>query len=56
MNAEEYLKERVEDQIQWLSKKSGLNQSWFKQLRCVEIVLGCAIAPCWSATPTRMCW
>ena len=44
MNAEEYLKERGEDQIQWLSKKSGLNQSWFKQLRCVEIVLGCAIA------------
>jgi hypothetical protein len=44
MNADEYLKERVEDQIQWLSKKSGFNQRWFKQLRFVEIVLGCAIA------------
>lgn len=44
MNAEEYLKERVEDQIQWLSRKSGWNQSCFKKLRAVEIVLGCAIA------------
>jgi hypothetical protein len=44
MNAEEYLQERVEDQIQWLSRKSGWNQSCFKKLRAVEIVLGCAIA------------
>jgi hypothetical protein len=44
MNADEYLKERVEDQIQWLDKKSSYYQRWFKQLRCVEIVLGCAIA------------
>src|SRR5512134_3113421 len=44
MNADEYLKERVDDQIQWLNEKSGLNQRWFKQLRCVEIVLGCSIA------------
>ena len=44
MNAEDYLKERVEDQIQWLSRKSGWNQRWFKRLRAVEIVMGCAIA------------
>jgi len=44
MNAEEYLKERVEDQIRWFNDKSGWSQRWFKQLRAVEIVLGCAIA------------
>jgi hypothetical protein len=44
MNADEYLKERVEDQIRWLNDKSGWNQRWFKKLRAVEIILGCAIA------------
>jgi hypothetical protein len=44
MNADEYLKTRVEDQIKWLSKESGKNQQWFKQLRLAEIIMGCAIA------------
>lgn len=44
MNADEYLNERVENQIRWLSDKSGWNQRWFRKLRAVEIVLGCTIA------------
>jgi hypothetical protein len=44
MDADEYIKERVEDQIRWLSDKSRWSQCWFKKLRAVEIVLGCAIA------------
>ena len=44
MNSEEYMKVRVEDQIDWYSNQSRRNQAWFKYLRAVEIVLGCAIA------------
>jgi hypothetical protein len=44
MTTDEYLKERVEDQIRWLSDKSRWSYRWFKNLRAVEIVLGCAIA------------
>ena len=44
MNIDEYLTERVEDQIKWLSRASSKNQRWYKNLRVVEIVLGCAIA------------
>jgi hypothetical protein len=44
MNADEYLKTRVEDQIKWLSHASGQNQQWFKKLRAAEIVMGCTIA------------
>ena len=44
MNIDDYMKERVEDQIKWLSRESSRNQHWFKKLRAVEIVMGCAIA------------
>jgi hypothetical protein len=44
MNADDYMKERVDNQIKWLSRESSKNQNWFKKLRAVEIVLGCAIA------------
>ena len=37
MNAEEYLKDRVEDQIVWYDSKSMKNQWWFKRLRLIEI-------------------
>lgn len=37
MNAEEYLKERLDDQISWYDAKSQLNQKVFKQLRLAEI-------------------
>jgi Protein of unknown function (DUF4231) len=32
-----YLKTRVDDQISWLSKKSGTNQRWYKWFRLLEI-------------------
>lgn len=44
MNANDYLQERIDDQIKWLSSASGKNQQWFKKLRAAEIVMGCAIA------------
>lgn len=44
MNADDYMMERVEGQIKWLSRESSKNQRWFKQLRAAEIVMGCSIA------------
>ena len=44
MNEEDYLKERLDDQLEWYSKKSQLNQKWFKRLRLVEII-SAAIIP-----------
>ena len=44
MNQEEYLKDRLEDQIDWHDKKSVANQKWFKRLQLVAIV-GAASIP-----------
>jgi hypothetical protein len=38
MNEEEYLKERLDDQMKWYDKKSQSNQKWFKRLRLLEIM------------------
>lgn len=38
MKEEDYLKDRLEDQLAWYSKKSQHNQKWFKRLRLAEIV------------------
>ncbi|NKC16680.1 MAG: DUF4231 domain-containing protein [Gammaproteobacteria bacterium] len=38
MNEEGYLKERLDDQLTWYSKKSQHNRKWFKRLRLMEIV------------------
>ncbi|CAC9547912.1 hypothetical protein [uncultured Gammaproteobacteria bacterium] len=38
MNEEEYLNDRLNDQINWYSKKSQTNQKWFKGLRLLEII------------------
>ena len=46
----EYLAQRVEDQIDWYDKKSGVNQRWFKRLRVVEIVAA-ALIPFLTAAP-----
>ncbi len=43
MNEEKYLKERLEDQIEWYDKKSMFNQNWFKRLRVIEIAAAAAI-------------
>ena len=38
MNEEEYLKERLDDQLAWYGTKSKYNQNWYKGLRLSEIV------------------
>ena len=43
MNQDEYIKNRVDDQIEWYNKKSSLNQSWFRRLRIIEIVAAALI-------------
>lgn len=37
MDADEYLKARVDDQITWYDKKSQWNQKWFKKLQSAVI-------------------
>jgi hypothetical protein len=39
MDAAEYLKTRVDEQISWLDKKSVINQNWYKFFRILEIFL-----------------
>jgi hypothetical protein len=43
MNEQDYLTKRLDDQRQWLEGKSAWNQTWYKRLRVVEVVLAAAI-------------
>jgi len=43
MTEDEFLKERVDDQIRWYDKKSQWNQKCYKRLRITEIVAAAAI-------------
>ena len=43
MTPEEYLEQRLDDQIQWYDGKSGSAQRWFKRLRAAEIIFAAAI-------------
>lgn len=38
MNDEQYLAERLEEQIAWHDRKSGWNQKWFKRLQLTQII------------------
>jgi hypothetical protein len=38
MAPEEYIEQRLNDQIGWYDRKSATNQRWFKRLRFAEIV------------------
>ena len=38
MKEDEYLKDRLEDQLQWYDKSSQHNQKYFKRLRLLEII------------------
>ena len=38
MNPDEYIKQRVDDQIGWYDQKSQRSQWWFKKLRALEII------------------
>ena len=43
MNAEQYMQDRVDSQIRWLSDRSGSNQRWFRRLRLAEICLAASV-------------
>lgn len=43
MNEKDYIEQRVEEQLAWFEKKSGLNQARYKRLRLVAIVLSALI-------------
>lgn len=43
MNQEEYLKERLDGQIDWYDRKSQWNQQWFKRLQVFQLVAAAAI-------------
>jgi hypothetical protein len=54
MKEEEYLAERLNDQIVWYDQKSQTNQKWFKRLRLLEIIAAAIIpflAGIGSSTP-----
>jgi hypothetical protein len=33
ISADEYIEQRLNDQISWYDRKSGMSQLWFKRLR-----------------------
>lgn len=43
ISPEEYVEQRLDDQISWYDRKSGANQRWFKRLRFAEIVAAAII-------------
>jgi len=43
MDKDTYLKTRVEEQINWMEKKSKLNQRWYKILKLIELLSAAAI-------------
>ena len=43
MTPEEYIKGRLDDQIQWYDRKSIASQRWYKRLRLIEIILASTI-------------
>lgn len=44
MKEDEYIQNRLDDQINWYSQRSQFNQKWFKRLKIVEIA-SAAIIP-----------
>ena len=43
MDAQQYITERVDDQINWMEGKASHNQSRFKQIRIVELICSASI-------------
>lgn len=43
MNQEEYLKQRLDDQIDWYDRKSSWNQKWYKRLQVILLVAAATI-------------
>ena len=43
MTRDEYLEQRLDDQIDWYDRKSGWNQRWYKRLQVVLLVASATI-------------
>ena len=43
MDINEYMKSRVDDQIEWYDKKSVKCQRWYKFLQAIEIIIAASI-------------
>jgi len=43
MSPEEYVRDRLDDQITWYDQKSQCNQKWFRWLRILEILFAMSI-------------
>jgi len=43
MGPENYLKDRVQNQLSWYSQKSANNKRWYQSLRLLQITLGIAV-------------
>lgn len=43
MTEEEYISQRLDNQIDWYSKKNSFCQTWYKALRVVEIIAAAII-------------
>ena len=43
ISPEDYIEQRLNDQINWYDRKSATNQHWFKRLRFAEIVAAATI-------------
>jgi Protein of unknown function (DUF4231) len=43
ISPEEYIEQRINDQIGWYDRKSATNKHWFKRLRFAEIVAAATI-------------
>jgi len=54
MDEEQYMVERVDDQIDWYDKKSGYYQRQFKQIRIWQIIFA-AVIPFLSAFAQHLC-
>ncbi len=43
MNETEYLKNRIEDQINWYGKKSTINKKWFRMCQLTQLIMATLI-------------
>ena len=43
ISPDEYIQQRLNDQISWYARKSSMNQGWFRRLRFVEVVAAAGI-------------
>ena len=56
MENQEYLENRLEDQISWYDNKSSWNQKWFKRLQVIVIVAGALIPFVSGLAPGEETW